>query len=109
MSSSCTYRRWALYCRRGEAGWECVVVSPYGVVTTAVGAPEKAKALEAAKNAVDCIIDEHYPGGEMGRYPPPTTYTPRPGQRRGLPFVAGRQRVSEPQARAYCEAVEPAS
>lgn len=98
MSNHTSYRDWTIHTRPGSVS--CVVESPYGVLTTATvgeGAEEKAREI------IDALIEDYYPDGPMGRYPPPTGFHRKPGQpEEGVGFVAGAQRLSQAESRTVC-------
>lgn len=105
------YKDWELHARTSEGDpnrASCVVVSPYGVPTAATRAGSKDVARQKAREVVDEIIEEYYPArpdSPLGRYPPPLHFHPRPGQDRGIGWVAGRQRISDAAAKMICAEV----
>lgn len=74
------YRKWTLVPVSTHQGVGCVVVSPYQVLTSLVASDTKEGATEMAKGLVDHYIEEYYPTTPLGRYPPPTSKCPPPGQ-----------------------------
>ena len=97
MTDDSCYRGWHLYLRTEEQ--TCLIVSPYGIMTSATTGPD---APTKAQGLVDALIEDYYPDGPLGRYPPPTTFGRKPGQPPRTTFFSGRQRLGDEEARIVC-------
>lgn len=81
-SDSISYREWEISeIEQGRTG----IFSPYGALTRVADFPVS-ETEEKAKEWIDETIRRHYPPRRTGRYGPPLSKTPAPGQFRGVRF-----------------------